>query len=494
MSFVFYDITFLVIFSIFLIVFLLRNRKNIKREGVLILYRTKVGLKLIEYFSKRYKKSIGYAEYIFIFLGYCLMLTAVYLIFKIVYLFFRFPEIIKIIKIPPVAPLIPYLPAIFKADYLPAFYFTYWIVVLAVTAIFHEFFHGIFAKSKGVDIKSTGFAFLGPFTAFFVEPDEKKVEKLKIKNQLSFVAAGSIANLMLTVFFFLVMLVFFMGFFVPSGAIFNTYTFTIINASNITGLGNENISLKIDGFKNLTQVFIENKTYYIEGFEKPQNTKPSKKDFDEISFGNRDYSKSSIENISDLESSGLIIAYEDSPALKAGLRGVIVEFDSKKIRNNDEIRKSLETKKPGDIVKIKTIFNDSIEEYELELEERPDNETKAYLGVAFLKPESSGIIGKIREKIIFFKDPNTYYKPRIFNDFIIFVYNLIWWLVFINFSVALGNMLPVGIADGGRFFYLTILGLTKNKKIAKKAFGWMTKLILLVFAFLMLLWFFGFFR
>ena len=34
----------------------------------------------------------------------------------------------------------------------------------------------------------------------------------------------------------------------------------------------------------------------IESFEKPQNSKLSKKDFDEISFGNRGYSKSSINN------------------------------------------------------------------------------------------------------------------------------------------------------------------------------------------------------
>ncbi len=46
------------------------------------------------------------------------------------------------------------------------------------------------------------------------------------------------------------------------------------------------------------------------------------------------------------------------------------------------------------------------------------------------------------------------------------------------FSIALVNMLPVGIFDGGRFFYLTILAITKKEKIAKKAFSIITYLFL----------------
>ena len=37
----------------------------------------------------------------------------------------------------------------------------------------------------------------------------------------------------------------------------------------------------------------------------------------------------------------------------------------------------------------------------------------------------------------------------------------------INLLVALFNMLPLGFLDGGRFFYLTFLGLTGSEKVAK---------------------------
>jgi len=57
--------------------------------------------------------------------------------------------------------------------------------------------------------------------------------------------------------------------------------------------------------------------------------------------------------------------------------------------------------------------------------------------------------------------------------------------------VALFNMLPLGMLDGGRFFYLAIWGITGKEKIGKAAYkgaGW---LILLAFILMMVFWFFG---
>jgi membrane-associated protease RseP (regulator of RpoE activity) len=58
--------------------------------------------------------------------------------------------------------------------------------------------------------------------------------------------------------------------------------------------------------------------------------------------------------------------------------------------------------------------------------------------------------------------------------------------------VALSNMLPVGIFDGGRFFYLLVLSITKSEKAAKTAFNISTYLLLGFFALLIIVWFFGF--
>ena len=138
-------------------------------------------------------------------------------------------------------------------------------------------------------------------------------------------------------------------------------------------------------------------------------------------------------------------------------------------------------------------FNNTIKEYSIILTPRPDNKSQAYLGVAILKPTTSSIFGKLRNKIVFFKDPNTYYKPKIAEELTIFIYNLLWWIVLINLSVALFNLLPLGISDGGRVFFLTILALTKSEKIAKKLYKFSTYFILFIFLLLTALWFFSYF-
>jgi len=61
-------------------------------------------------------------------------------------------------------------------------------------------------------------------------------------------------------------------------------------------------------------------------------------------------------------------------------------------------------------------------------------------------------------------------------------------VVIISISVALINMLPVGIFDGGRFFYLTVLGITKSENIAKRAFAFSTYLFLFILLILMVTW------
>jgi len=54
-------------------------------------------------------------------------------------------------------------------------------------------------------------------------------------------------------------------------------------------------------------------------------------------------------------------------------------------------------------------------------------------------------------------------------------------------------MLPVGMFDGGRFFYLTVLGITGSEKAGKRAFKISTWIILLLVAALMLKWFLAIF-
>jgi membrane-associated protease RseP (regulator of RpoE activity) len=87
--------------------------------------------------------------------------------------------------------------------------------------VIHEFSHGIYARLYSLKIKSSGFAFLGPILAAFVEPDEKALSKKNKKQQLSILSAGPFANIafavLILLFFNLIFLPLQTNLFVPDG-------------------------------------------------------------------------------------------------------------------------------------------------------------------------------------------------------------------------------------------------------------------------------------
>jgi membrane-associated protease RseP (regulator of RpoE activity) len=120
------------------------------------------------------------------------------------------------------------------------------------------------------------------------------------------------------------------------------------------------------------------------------------------------------------------------------------------------------------------------------LGENPTNITKAWIGVGYAEIKSTGLIRQIVDALSSFKKKYIYYEPR--SDLTLFIYNLLWWLILISISVALMNMLPMGIFDGGKFFYLTILSLTKSEKKAELWYNISTYFLLGLFLLLMILW------
>ena len=388
------------------------------------------------------------------------MVSSIYLIFRSLYLFF-IPDFVKQFKILPVAPLIPYLPAIFKADFLPPLYFTYWIIVLLITATPHEFFHGIFSRIHGVKIKSTGFAFLGPFAGAFVEPDEKKVAKINKRSQISFLAAGSFANLLVTLLFLIITALFFISTFKPSGAMFDNYAVSVVNVSDISNISGGFVFSSYAKL-NLTEIKVYGKKYFV-----------TSKVLDSID-----------------EKVKQITVYDDTPALRAGLIGVIIEINGNEIKTYNDFNKTMSVTKPGDKIKIKTSFNESVREYNIILAEHPSDISRGYLGISVTAPAPKRLLGKLISYISFFRQPNTYYAPKFYSGIIIFIYHLLFWIILVNFSVALANMLPLAIFDGGRVFKVTMLGLSGSENFANKAFKISTFVLLFILFLMTVLWVF----
>jgi membrane-associated protease RseP (regulator of RpoE activity) len=476
MNFVAIDLSLLAIFVIFISFFLYKKRKNLKREGLLFLYKTTWGMKLIDKIGKKYKKTLGFLSYIMIGMGYVLMASMLYLFGKIIYIYIAYPAVVKAIKIPPITPLLPYLPQAFKLDFLPPFYFTYWIVILALIAITHEFMHGIFMRRYDIKIKSTGFGFFPfffpIFLAAFVEQDEKSMNSSTPFKQMAVLAAGTFANVITAILFLGVMILFFMAAFTPAGAEFNTYSYSAVTLAGITSMNN---------------ISLENPTYEeILGLSREEG-------LNEIEYNNSTIyliNKVGLEEQKGAES--YLFLYDNSPAINAEIDGTLIGVNGVDVKDWVEFGEEISKYSPGESVTITTKINHTIvKDYEITLGENPEELGKAWVGVGYSEQKRKGVIGKIVETISSFKKQYIYYEPKFEGG--TFIYDMLWWLVLISISVALMNMLPMGIFDGGRFFYLTILTLTKSKKKAELWFKISTNFLLFLFLLLMVFWGISFF-
>ena len=472
MNFTLYDMILLGIFLVFTSIFLFTHRRNLKREGLLFLYKTGFGIRLINRIGNKYKKTLNVLGYISICLGFVLMIGMLYLFGKMVWIYVFNAQLVQLIKIPPITPLLPYLPQIFKLSFLPPFYFIYWILIIAIVAIAHEFAHGIFAANRSVKIKSTGFGFfpffLPIFLAAFVELDEKKMEKKKISSQMAILSAGTFANLITAVLFFFVLFLFFSLAFAPSGVVFDTYTYSAVSLASISMVNGINVNnvtysqlLNLANGTSLSEVRSNSTIYWTtENFLQQQN------------------------------SNNYILLYDDTPAVKANFSNTIIKINGITMTSREQIGKELMKFHPGDKITVTALSDDSNKDYQITLGKSPANSSLPYLGIGFMN-KPTGIFGNLMN-VFSFRNSSVYYKAEF--GAAEFIYDFLWWLVLISFSVALVNMLPVGIFDGGRFFFLMMLALTKNKETAKKIFSIVTYIFLFLLLLIMIFWAIGVFK
>jgi len=462
-SFIFYDLIFLILFGIVAFIFFQRNKKNVKRHGWIFLYHSNVGIKWMDKVVNRFGKILKPMRYLVLTVGYVLMISVIWLIGTSAYKYITSPIPKQLQGLPPIAPLIPYFPKLFKLEFFfPPLYFTYFLVALAIVAVSHEFAHGIFARLHKIKVKTTGLAFFGPFFGAFVEPDEKQMQKAKKFPQLSVLAAGVFANIVMTIIFVLLLWSFFAYSFEPAGVTFNTYSQAIVSVPAIASINGNSI----DDFSQIDDFSEEGLNIIV---------------VDEIEFWVplESLNKALQENLE------RIIVFDNSPAINSKLQGAISEINGFEIKSKNQLIEVLGAYSPGEIVRIETIQDENVVDYDIELAERNG---KAFLGIGFYELPKKGLSGWLSTKFYKIKDPFIYYTPTWDGDFVQFIYDLLWWIIVINILVALFNMLPVAMLDGGRFFYLTVWGITGSEKIGKKAFSYATWAILAVLALMMARW------
>jgi membrane-associated protease RseP (regulator of RpoE activity) len=182
-----------ILFYLTILLIVIINKKKFQFQAKFIaLYKTKVGLNLMEKLGTKYSEFIKLLGIIGIGIGFVGMgYIFVYVIHGFIKLF-TLPDAPAVFSV-----VLPGVHIPGSAVFVP---FWHGIIALFIVVAFHEFGHGVVAKANKIPILSSGVVFFGPLIGAFVEPDEKKLEKKSDVEKYSVYAAGPFFNLILALF------------------------------------------------------------------------------------------------------------------------------------------------------------------------------------------------------------------------------------------------------------------------------------------------------
>ncbi len=208
-----------IIFYALVLIYFFHTRKKWEVHGVLALYRTQFGIRFMDSLARRFPRTLRFLGYLGVIVGFIGMTLTFVMLLKSTY-DLAFVEGAQ-------SGFAPVLPGV-AIPGLPTLSFWHWLIGIFFLAVVHEFAHGVLARVHKLEVKNSGFGFLGPILLAFVEPDEKKISKAKGKVQLSVYAAGPFSNFLFAALFLLISLFImqplFDHIFVPSGIEVNAFT------------------------------------------------------------------------------------------------------------------------------------------------------------------------------------------------------------------------------------------------------------------------------
>jgi membrane-associated protease RseP (regulator of RpoE activity) len=250
------NIELLTMFGFFILIGILLwiDRRNIEFNFGIIIKRWKKGLEFIDLLVRKFPKLISFLGYIAIGFGVIVGLGS---FIGLIYADVTLEKIFGLV-----------LPTAGGYSYpgpVVGIPFWYWLIAIFIILFVHETMHGIFARVSKVPLKNYGILlfFILPIGAF-IEPDMKRVQKIKYKEKLQFFAGGSFANF-ITALLFLGLAALFLGLsltpsaksfmFEPNGVIFNeTIKGYPAYDANITGVITGINGIQVETIEDLSNI------------------------------------------------------------------------------------------------------------------------------------------------------------------------------------------------------------------------------------------------
>ncbi len=513
-----------VVFLAFMVLVVYRDRKNFKRDFVILLRKTKRGRKFLV------KTGTGHPTF-WKWMG----ATGVVMGFLVsVWIMYQFISItVQNIIVKPMPSVGLLIPSPYPTATIgPGFYavpFWYWIIAIGLLALVHEGFHGIMAAREKVRIKSLGWGLLLVIPLAFVEPDEKQLARKKAWPQLRVFAAGSFANFILAAVSLGVMFLLASALFSGAGVAYRGYPGDVIKADSITHIAGQPVTGSVlDMLEGMPDGFVE------------------------LKAGWKDYYANITLMLGHIREGSDIPVFDDYYAVRVGMKGAIISIEGEEIKDAIDLRVALDRAGAGKSITIVTEDDGKENTYNVLTKEelmpvfRPSFDTfvlgafehalpgisksmesassgfSAMLGNKevrgwrelqlekgfweFLGEMYPGLSGRSASEIsrveaqlashppggfIGIAEVSTYMKiaPGMepLEGSMNFIIGLLFWMFLINLGVGAFNLLPIKPLDGGRMWEILLVKVSrKHGKKAMKILSYIT-LLMLFFNFLVLL-------
>jgi len=402
-----------IIFLIILTIFVLLKRKNLETKQIIpyflyfSMYKTQWGIKLMEFVGKKYSKPIIYFISILSFLGILLILAQI----------LGFSEL-----------------GIYKL-----------IIVIGLIIILFFIFVPFDYKMPLVGFLGMiliGYGLISNIYVLFTKPEAVP--------GVGLVLPVKAKGIFFVPFFYWLISIFVI-------AVVHEFAHGLIARAN-------NLRVKSSGFAFLGIIIPIIPAAFVEPDEKELKKRPHKEQLNIFAAGPLSnivvallfslllFILIPLSNAS-IEANGVEVAEyvkddQAFPAEKYSIKigEVIKEIDNRPTPYVKNLSMILRSKKPNDVVKVKT--DKSI--YEINLAKNPENESLAYIG-AYLK-QSTKIKENIKEsygeflpKLLLWLTGHPYTSP-----------GLIGFLILLNLGIGLFNLVPIGPLDGGRMLQLVL--------------------------------------
>ncbi|MEM7821679.1 MAG: site-2 protease family protein [Candidatus Aenigmatarchaeota archaeon] len=177
------------VFILVLMFLIYRDRKNIEIHYILLIKRTKIGLKILD--------GLARPKIFWKVFGTFGILLAFFLMFEGFSSLISYSKLLLTgaVRIPGLSFVLPsFRPDVESGPGYLLLPFWLWLIVIASVIVPHELLHGIMSRVEKIRVKSVGVLLLLVLPGAFVEPDDKQLKKSRFISKLRVFASGSLAN------------------------------------------------------------------------------------------------------------------------------------------------------------------------------------------------------------------------------------------------------------------------------------------------------------